>query len=70
MDLLSELTLKGKLIFVVIHQPSSDIYKMFDSMIILDQGGHMIYYGNPVEAIVQFAVMLTPSSFLILLKHK
>ncbi len=54
MDLLSELTLKGKLIFVVIHQPSSDIYKMFDSMIILDQGGHMIYYGNPVEAIVYF----------------
>ena len=28
MDLLRELTLKGKLIFVVIHQPSSDIYKM------------------------------------------
>ncbi len=54
MELLSELTLKGKLIFVVIHQPSSDIYKMFDSMIILDQGGHMIYYGNPVEAIVYF----------------
>ncbi len=54
MELLSELTLKGKLIFVVIHQPSSDIYKMFDSMIILDQGGYMIYYGNPVEAIVYF----------------
>jgi len=54
MELLSELTLKGKLIFIVIHQPSSDIYKMFDSMIILDQGGHMIYYGNPVEAIVYF----------------
>ena len=54
MDLLSELTLKGKLIFIVIHQPSSDIYKMFDSMIILDQGGRMVYYGNPVEAIVYF----------------
>lgn len=54
MDLLSELTLKGKLIFIVIHQPSSDIYKMFDNMIILDQGGRMVYYGNPVEAIVYF----------------
>jgi len=54
MELLSELTLKGKLIFIVIHQPSSDIYKMFDNMIILDQGGHMVYYGNPVEAIVYF----------------
>ncbi|MBN2524667.1 MAG: ATP-binding cassette domain-containing protein, partial [Bacteroidales bacterium] len=54
MDLLRELTLKGKLIFVVIHQPSSDIYKMFDKMIILDIGGYMIYYGNPVEGIMYF----------------
>jgi len=54
MDLLRELTLKGKLIFVVIHQPSSDIYKMFDKMVILDTGGYLIYYGNPIEAITHF----------------
>ncbi|MBN2348580.1 MAG: ATP-binding cassette domain-containing protein [Bacteroidales bacterium] len=54
MDLLRELTLKGKLIFVVIHQPSSEIYKMFDRMIILDTGGYMIYYGNPVESVMYF----------------
>ncbi len=54
MDLLKELTLKGTLIFVVIHQPSSDIYKMFDKMFILDVGGFPIYYGNPVEAITYF----------------
>ena len=54
MDLLRELVLKGKLIFVVIHQPSSDIYKMFDKMIILDAGGYLIYYGNPVEAVMYF----------------
>ena len=54
MDLLRELTLKGKLIFVVIHQPSSDIYKMFDNMAILDTGGYLIYYGNPVEAVMYF----------------
>lgn len=54
MDLLRELTLKGKLIFVVIHQPSSDIFKMFDNMLILDTGGYMIYYGNPVEAVMYF----------------
>lgn len=54
MDLLRELALKGKLIFVVIHQPSSEIYKMFDRMMILDTGGHMIYYGNPVEAVMYF----------------
>ena len=54
MDLLRELTLKGKLIFVVIHQPSSDIYKMFDNMMILDTGGYLIYYGNPVESVMYF----------------
>ena len=54
MDLLRELTLKGKLIFVVIHQPSSEIYKMFDNMMILDTGGYLIYYGNPVESVMYF----------------
>lgn len=54
MDLLKELSLKGKLVFVVIHQPSSDIYKMFDKLLILDLGGYPIYYGNPVEALVYF----------------
>ncbi|MCG8698763.1 MAG: ATP-binding cassette domain-containing protein [Bacteroidales bacterium] len=57
MDLLRELTLKGKLIFVVIHQPSSDIYKMFDKMVILDTGGYLIYYGNPVEGVMYFKRM-------------
>ncbi len=47
MDLLKELSLKGKLVFVVIHQPSSDIFKMFDNMIILDTGGWLIYDGDP-----------------------
>jgi len=54
MDLLKELTLKGKLVFVVIHQPSSDIFKMFDNLIILDQGGYIVYYGNPVDSITYF----------------
>ncbi|MBI4945608.1 MAG: ATP-binding cassette domain-containing protein [Bacteroidetes bacterium] len=54
MDLMKELARKGKLLFVVIHQPSSDIYKMFDKMIILDVGGYPIYYGNPIDAIIYF----------------
>ncbi len=53
-DLLKELSLKGKLVFAVIHQPSSDIFKMFDKLLILDYGGYQIYYGNPVDAIVYF----------------
>ena len=54
MDLLKELTLKGKLVFVVIHQPSTDIFKMFDKLLILDKGGYMIYQGNPLEGISYF----------------
>jgi len=57
MDLLLELALKGKLIFVVIHQPSSEIFKMFDKITILDIGGYMIYNGNPVEAVMYFKRM-------------
>lgn len=53
-DLLKELSLKGKLVFVVIHQPSSDIYKIFDKMIIMDTGGYPAYYGSPVEAVKYF----------------
>ena len=54
LDLLKELSLKGKLIFVVIHQPSSEIFKMFDRLMILDTGGFLIYSGDPVEAIIYF----------------
>ncbi len=54
MILLKELSLKGKLLFVVIHQPSSDIFKMFDRLFVLDQGGYLIYDGNPVDSILYF----------------
>lgn len=53
-DLLKELTLKGKLVFAVIHQPSSDIFKMFDRLYLLDTGGYPVFYGNPVEAVTWF----------------
>lgn len=58
MDLLKELSLKGKMVFVVIHQPSSDIFKMFDKLVILDVGGFQIYYGNPVEAVTYFKTIV------------
>ncbi len=58
MDLLKELSLKGKLVFVVIHQPSSDIFKMFDKLLILDTGGYAIYNGNPVESVIYFKTLI------------
>ncbi len=54
MSLLRNQALLGKLVFAIIHQPSSDIIKMFDRLWILDKGGYMIYDGDPVEALVYF----------------
>jgi ABC-type multidrug transport system ATPase subunit len=62
MDLLKELTLKGKMVYVVIHQPSSDIFKLFDTLIILDVGGFQIYYGNPVEAVNYFQDIISAAN--------
>ncbi|MDD4603720.1 MAG: ATP-binding cassette domain-containing protein [Bacteroidales bacterium] len=54
MLLLKEQTLKGRLVIVNIHQPSSDIYKLFDKLLIMDKGGFPIYYGNPIDALTYF----------------
>jgi ABC transport system ATP-binding/permease protein len=66
LELLEELTNRGKLVFVVIHQPSSDIFKMFDRLIILDvdteenDGGYMIFNGSPLDSL-EFFKMTTNS---------
>jgi len=54
MNLLKEQTYNGKLVIINIHQPSSELYKMFDKIIILDKGGYQIFYGDPMEAVVYF----------------
>lgn len=54
MNLLHEQAFKGRLVFINIHQPSSNLYKMFDKIIFMDKGGYQIYYGNPSEAVVYF----------------
>lgn len=54
MYLLKRQTLKEKLVIVNIHQPSSDIYKLFDRIIVMDKGGRIAFFGNPMEAITYF----------------
>src|SRR4029077_17971462 len=54
MDLLKKLSLKGKRVIVVIHQPSSDIFKLFDKLLLLDTGGYPVYYGNPSDSLIYF----------------
>ncbi|HEX3009542.1 MAG TPA: ATP-binding cassette domain-containing protein, partial [Bacteroidales bacterium] len=54
MQLFSEQTSKGKIVVVNIHQPSSDIFKLFDKIIVLDKEGYPVYFGSPLEAIAYF----------------
>lgn len=63
LDLLRELTIKGKLIFLVIHQPSSEIFKMLDTLIILDTGGYLVYKGDPVESITYFKTKIRQANW-------
>lgn len=53
-ELLRRLSLQGKIVFVVIHQPSSKIYKMFDKTLFLDKGGKMAFYGDSMMALAYF----------------
>lgn len=54
MNLLKRQTFHGKLVFAVLHQPSSDIYKMLDRLMIMDQGGYLVYNGNAIESVSYF----------------
>lgn len=54
MMLLKRQVLKGKLVIINIHQPNSDLYKLLDKLLIIDQGGRIVYNGNPMNAIVYF----------------
>ena len=51
-ELLKEQSLNGKLVFVNIHQPSSDIFKKFDKLYIMDKGGRIIFQGPPIDSMV------------------
>lgn len=53
-NLIKRQTFKEKLVLLTIHQPSSDIFKLFDKIIVLDQGGKLIYSGNPLDGISYF----------------
>ncbi|MEP1093915.1 MAG: ATP-binding cassette domain-containing protein [Cyclobacteriaceae bacterium] len=59
MLLLKDLARRGKLVVAILHQPSSDIFKLLDKLWILDKGGYPIYDGNPVDAVVYFKTMST-----------
>ncbi|OMO59515.1 ABC transporter-like protein [Corchorus capsularis] len=58
---LGSLAQKGKTIVTSMHQPSSRVYQMFDSVLVLSEG-RSLYFGKPTEAMPYFeSVGFTPS---------
>ncbi len=53
-NLLKQQVLRGKLVISTIHQPSSELFKQFDYLLVLDRGGYPVYSGNPIDGITYF----------------
>lgn len=53
-ELLKSISLEGKIVYVIIHQPSSKIYKIFDKVIVLDKGGKLAFSGDNYDALKYF----------------
>lgn len=51
LTLLKEQALSGKIVVINIHQPSSDMFKLFEKVVIMDKGGYPVYYGNPLDSV-------------------
>ena len=43
-----------KISFISIHQPSTRLFHLFDKALLLDKGGRIAFYGNPLEMIEYF----------------
>jgi len=54
LKLLQNLSFQGKIIYVVIHQPSIKLFEMFNKLILLDKGGKLAYFGSPYAALEYF----------------
>ena len=54
MDLLKQMTYSGTLVIAVIHQPSGDIFRSFDALWVMDQGGHPVFTGRPLDGLTHF----------------
>lgn len=58
MDLLKQMTYGGTLVIAVIHQPSGDIFRSFDALWVMDQGGYPVFTGRPLDALTHFRTIV------------
>src|SRR5256886_3302744 len=45
----------NKIVIVTIHQPSSNLFQMFHTAILLDKGGRLVFFGTPSDMLRYFA---------------
>lgn len=66
---LKSMAMKGKTIICTIHQPSSEVYAMFDKILLMAEG-RVVFLGSPVEANIFFTKLVFSSSNLQHLKNE
>ncbi|HOU53718.1 MAG TPA: ATP-binding cassette domain-containing protein [Myxococcota bacterium] len=53
-DVFLDLARQGKIVLVVVHQPSAEIFHLFHKILVLDVGGKMAFFGKPQEGLQYF----------------
>lgn len=70
MEILKELSNKGRTIIMTIHQPAKEIYELMDNALILGVGGRLIYFGSTIDAYERFGSDNNPDSLFAKLSPK
>jgi ABC transport system ATP-binding/permease protein len=70
MEVLKELSNKGRTIIITIHQPSKEIYEMMDNALVLGVGGRLIFFGPVKDAYKRFRTAPDPDSLFEALTPK
>ena len=75
LELLKDLAAEGRTVICTIHQPSSEIFALFDRLLLLS-GGRVVYSGKAMEAVNYFAEQglpcprySNPSDFFMRILH-
>lgn len=70
MQVLKNLSEKGRTIIITIHQPSKEVYEMMDNALVLGVGGRLIFFGPVKEAYRRFKTKPDPDSLFEALTPK
>ncbi len=52
MNVVKKIAMTGRTVLCTIHQPSEDVFNLFDSLLLLRAGGSVVYFGDLGESSV------------------